>query len=95
MVFGLLTIPLGLVPVQAENIIEINDFGENEVAISIHNNIIHVTGGSGEMMYVYNVAGIRVAAVRIEGNDKQYSLSLPRGCYIIKVGKVVRKVSFS
>ncbi|MDD3387351.1 MAG: secretion protein, partial [Prevotella sp.] len=27
------------------------------------------------------------------GADKSYNLNLPKGCYIVKVGKVVRKVS--
>lgn len=95
MVASFLVFPLGLVSIAAETAVEINDFGEDEIAISIHNNIIHVTGANGQMMYVYNVAGIRVAAIKVEGNDKQYSLNLARGCYIIKIGKTVRKVSFS
>ena len=31
--------------------------------------------------------------VRVDGSDKHYTLSFPRGCYIVKVGKVVRKIS--
>jgi len=29
----------------------------------------------------------------VEGQDKRFDLNLPKGCYIVKVGKVVRKIS--
>ena len=30
---------------------------------------------------------------RVEGFDKRFELNLPKGCYIVKVGKTVRKIS--
>mgnify|MGYP003414723536 CR=1 FL=1 len=30
--------------------------------------------------------------IRVDNNDKYYDLNLPKGCYIVKVGKVVRKI---
>ena len=32
-------------------------------------------------------------SVKVEGAEKSFELSLPKGCYIVKVGKVVRKIS--
>lgn len=32
-------------------------------------------------------------SIKVEGADKYYELNLPKGCYIVKVGKVVRKIS--
>lgn len=32
-------------------------------------------------------------SIKIDGQDKRYTLNLPKGCYIIKVGNVVRKIS--
>ena len=31
--------------------------------------------------------------VKVEGMDKRLDLNLQKGCYILKIGKVVRKVS--
>lgn len=81
------------VAIQASNMIEIveNDF--QNVTISVSESTVHVTNASGQMLYVYNVAGVRVMSVKIEGADKKIDLNLPKGCYILKVGKTVRKIS--
>lgn len=81
------------VAMQAYDMIEIveNDF--QTPSISVTESTVHVTNASGEMLYVYNVAGVRVMTVKIEGADKKIELNLPKGCYILKVGKTVRKIS--
>ena len=63
------------------------------VAISINGNQVHVTGAAGQTLEVYNVAGVRVGTFKIDSDDKTLNLNLAKGCYILKVGKVVRKVS--
>lgn len=77
----------------AAEAIEIVDNEINEVQISLSGNVLKVSGASGLVLQIYNIAGIRVMNVKIDGDEKSYDLSLPRGCYIVKVGKVVRKVS--
>lgn len=79
----------------ANTAIEIVDNDFQSAAISITRNTLHVTGANGQMLYIFNVAGVRVMTFKVEGNDKFYDLNLPHGCYIIKVGKTVRKVSIS
>ena len=54
-----------------------NDF--QNVVISVSESTIHVSGGAGQMLAIYDLAGVRVG--------------LPKGCYIVKVGKVVRKIA--
>ena len=39
------------------------------------------------------MAGVKVMSIKVEGQDKKYELNLPKGCYIVKVGKTVRKIS--
>ena len=68
-----------------------NDF--QTIAVSINESTLHVTGANGQTLYIYNVAGVRVMSIKVEGADKYYELNLPKGCYIVKVGKVVRKIS--
>ena len=78
----------------AETAIEIfeQDF-QQQATISIQDNTLHVTGASGQMLYIYNVAGVRVMSMKVEGADRRFELTLPKGCYIVKVGKTVRKIS--
>ena len=67
---------------------------ENEIStVSVNESVLHVTGANGQMLYIYNVAGVRVMSFKVEGPDKRYELNLQKGCYIVKVGKVVRKIS--
>lgn len=68
-----------------------NDF--EDVAISVKSSTVYVKNANGEMLYVYNVAGVCVVSIKVDGQDRHYDLNLPKGCYIVKVGKKVRKVS--
>lgn len=68
-----------------------NDF--QAINISVNESVLRVTGANGQMLYIYNVAGVRVMSIKVEGADKSYELNLPKGCYIVKVAKVVRKIS--
>ena len=73
--------------------IEIIEQEIQQAVISLQDNTLHVTGASGQMLYVYNVAGVRVMSIKVEGQDRRFELNLPKGCYIVKVGKTVRKIS--
>lgn len=72
------------------------DIMEQEQPISvgiIGDSNLHVQNANGLTLYVYNVAGVIVQTIKVTGVDFSCDLNLPKGCYIIKVGKVVRKVS--
>ena len=69
-----------------------NDFQQITVTVTSAG-VLHVTGANGLVLQVYNVLGVRVASIKVEGNDKRIDLPLKSGCYIVKVGNVVRKIS--
>ena len=73
--------------------IEIIEQEFQNVTISVNQSVVRVSGANGQVMHVYNVAGVRLMPIRIEGNDKSFELNLPKGCYIVKIGKTVRKIS--
>ncbi|MBR2250356.1 MAG: T9SS type A sorting domain-containing protein [Prevotella sp.] len=73
--------------------IEIIEQEFQNVTISVNQSVVRVSGANGQVMHVYNVAGVRLMTIRIEGNDKSFELNLPKGCYIVKIGKTVRKIS--
>lgn len=100
MVKKLLVIPfvvalLSVAPVSVNAVsgVEIIDVSIQDINISVKASKIHVTGGSGEMMHIYNVAGVRVLSVKVDSQDWYYDLNLSKGCYIVKVGRTTRKIS--
>lgn len=64
-----------------------------DINVYIQGTVLHVVGAAGQNLNIYDITGVRVMAVKVDGSDKSYNLSLPRGCYIVKVGNVVRKIS--
>lgn len=79
--------------VQANNAIEILDNEPQGITINVRESVVQIVGANGETLHVYNVAGIRIKSIKIDGDDKRFELNLPKGCYILKVGKTVRKIS--
>lgn len=55
--------------------------------------MVHICNGAGSVLEIYNLTGIKIASYRIDSADKKINLSLQKGCYILKINKVVRKVS--
>ena len=76
----------------ADTSIEIIDNEVQTINVAVSESAIHVTGANGQVMHVYNVTGMKLMSVKIEGQDKKVEINLPKGCYIVKVGKVVRKI---
>ena len=83
------------VQVRANAAIEIieNDLQPTAANITVNGGSIRVSGANGKIMYVYNLAGVRIHSIKVEGADRTYDLNLSKGCYIIKVGTTVRKAS--
>lgn len=80
--------------VRASEAIEIIDNEQQPITISVNSeSTLRVTGAAGQMLYIYNVTGVRVVSIKVDGSDKSYNLNLQKGCYIVKVGKTVRKIS--
>ena len=64
-----------------------------ETQISISGNVLRVIDAAGQNVEIFNVTGVRVFCRRVDSNDQSFQLGLTRGCYIVKVGRVVRKVN--
>lgn len=69
------------------------DNGFADVTVLFDGSTLRVTNASGLSLDIYSVTGVRVMSVRVDGDDKSFKLNLQRGCYIVKVGNVVRKIS--
>ena len=66
---------------------------EKTITISVEGNVVNVTGASGMVLEVISLTGRQVANYKVEGPAQRIDLNIPKGCYILKVGKVVRKVT--
>ena len=61
--------------------------------IKLDKNAVTVQGGNGMVLEVVSLTGKAVASYKIEGPAQRVELNLPKGCYILKVGKTVRKIT--
>jgi hypothetical protein len=82
--------------VKAQDIQQQRTTIEQEVApitISVNESTIHIKNAEKMVIEIYNMTGVKVVTQRIDSSDKMIELeNLPKGCYIIKIGKVARKV---
>lgn len=93
MMFSMTLLLCAPVSANANNAIEIVDNDIVGITVTVSESTLRVTGATGLTLSIYNVAGVHVQSFRVEGADRRYELNLPKGCYIVKVGKVVRKIS--
>lgn len=66
-----------------------------EPSITVRGNVLHIQNAQGSSLEVYDVTGKRVMLQSIESNDKSVTLNLNKGCYIVRIGKLTRKISLS
>lgn len=93
-IFFVMTMVIGSsTVVRANTAVDLIDTDFQNITISVTESSIRVSGAAGQMLSVYNVAGIRIAFVKVESADKHFDFNLPKGCYIVKVGKIVRKIA--
>lgn len=93
----LIILPLILVftPVFATDMVD-NDGIETSIStitIVANGNTVKVSGVNGENIEIFNLTGTKVTTIKTDTTGKTYSVNLPKGCYLVKIGKVVRKIS--
>lgn len=65
---------------------------EDDIKISVGQSAIRVTGAQGMTLEIISLTGRHVMTVRVESVAQRIELNIPKGCYIVKVGRVVRKI---
>ncbi|MGN0281063.1 MAG: T9SS type A sorting domain-containing protein [Prevotella sp.] len=66
---------------------------EAKVTLTVTQSVVVVEGAAGQTLEVISLTGRPVMKVRIENQSQRVDLNLPKGCYILKIDNVVRKVS--
>jgi len=67
---------------------------DDDITITVNGQWVVVNGAQGETLEVVSLTGRRVMTVKIDSPAQRIELNVPKGCYILKIGKVVRKVTF-
>lgn len=62
-------------------------------AITVNGNTVKVSNTNGEDIEVFNLTGTKVTTIKTDAPGKTFTINLPKGCYLLKIGKVVRKIS--
>ena len=65
---------------------------EDQVEVSVEGQTAYVTGAQGKELIVVSLTGRQLLKVKIDSASQRIELNIPKGCYILKVGKVVRKI---
>ncbi len=66
---------------------------EDDISISVNGQWVTINGAQGLTLEVVSLTGRLVKTVKIESPAQRIELNVPKGCYILKIGKVVRKVA--
>ena len=65
---------------------------DEQIEVSVEGQTAYVTGAQGKELIVVSLTGRQLLKVKIDGAAQRVELNIPKGCYILKVGKVVRKI---
>ena len=66
---------------------------EEDITFVVNGQSVTITGAQGRTLEVVSLTGRCVMTVKIESPSQRIELNVPKGCYILKIGKVVRKVA--
>ena len=88
--FWLVPVSVSAAPAYFAVVMELID--EQEVDVVYSEGSMTITGAEGCTLQIVTVTGNVVMTKRIDSPDQKIELNIPKGCYIVKVGKVVRRV---
>ena len=66
---------------------------EEQITINVEQQNVLVGGAQGKVLEVVSLTGKKLVTVKIESPSQRVELNISKGCYILKVGKVVRKIT--
>jgi len=83
-----------VIPTPAIAAIDIVEMASADPSIEYISKTLHIENAQGETLRIYDVTGVAVMTIKVSSASQRVELSnLPKGCYIVKVGKIVRKIS--
>lgn len=79
---------------QTDTIKQAGYYKEPVIEIKVFENRILVENLQQEMILeIFNIMGVKVYSRRIPPGTGEYPVNLPRGYYILKIGKITKKIA--
>ena len=88
----MLSVPVFVKAAEAE-MLQTEQTLDDDITISVNGQWVTVTGAQGLTLEVVSLTGRQIKTIKIETPAQRIELNIPQGCYILKIGKVVRKVA--
>ena len=88
----MLSVPVLVKAAEAE-MLQTEQTLDDDITISVNGQWVTVTGAQGLTLDVVSLTGRQIKTIKIETPAQRIELNIPKGCYILKIGKVVRKVA--
>lgn len=91
-VLMMLSVPVLVEAAEAE-MLQTEQTLDDDITISVNGQWVTVNGAQGLTLEVVSLTGRQIKTIKIESPAQRIELNIPKGCYILKIGKVVRKVA--
>ena len=88
----LFALPVSMMASEPEQV-SVEQTIEDDITITVNGQWVVINGAQGKTLEVVSLTGRRVMTTKIESPAQHVELNVPKGCYILKIGKVVRKVT--
>lgn len=67
---------------------------EEKIKIKLVDQVITIVDlPRDDLLEIYNIMGVKVYNRRVKAGTNEYALTLPKGYYIIKIGKKTKKIA--
>ena len=88
----MLSVPVLVKAAEAE-MLQTEQTLDDDITISVNGQWVTITGAQGLTLEVVSLTGRQIKTIKIDSPAQRIELNIPKGCYILKIGKVVRKVA--
>ena len=66
---------------------------DDDISITVDGQCVTINGAQGQTLEIVSLTGRQIKTIKIESPAQRIELNVPKGCYILKIGKLVRKVA--
>jgi hypothetical protein len=70
------------------------DVNQHKINVKLSENRLIIENlPKDDILEMYNIMGVKVLSRRVKAGTNEYTLSLPKGYYILKIGKITKKIA--
>lgn len=63
-----------------------------QISITVDGRNVRLQNAQGTVLEIFSITGKKVAAFKVDTNDKTVTVNVGKGCYIVKVGGITKKI---